>query len=167
MSDLPEYVIDRTFNAPRALVWRAWTDPDILHRWYGPNVETVIHRFDLEPGGAWFNEMKFGGQSHYSRMDFEEVTPLEKLVWRHASTDADWNVSPNAMAPDWPKVLLTTVTFEDLGAQTSVRLAQTPINASQSEIAAFVASMGNLDYGWGSGYDIIDGLLEELQAEGA
>ena len=167
MSDLPEYVIDRKFDAPRALVWRAWTDPDILHRWYGPNVETVIHRFDLEPGGAWLNEMKFGGQSHYSRMDFEEVTPQERLVWRHASTDADWNVAPNAMMPDWPKVLLTTVTFTEQANSTSVRLAQTPLDATEAEIASFAASMSNMDGGWGSGYAIIDELLKELQANGA
>ena len=50
MSDLPEFVLDRVFAAPPELVWRAWTDPEILKRWYGPNVETVIHEFTLEPG---------------------------------------------------------------------------------------------------------------------
>ena len=57
MNDLPEYILDRIFNAPRDLVWRAWTDPDILHRWYGPNIETIIHQFDLKLGGEWLNEM--------------------------------------------------------------------------------------------------------------
>ena len=42
MSKLPEYKLDRIFNAPRDLVWRAWTDPELLQRWYGPNVETII-----------------------------------------------------------------------------------------------------------------------------
>ena len=43
MSELPEYVLDRIFDAPRPLVWRAWTDPQLLARWYGPGVETIIH----------------------------------------------------------------------------------------------------------------------------
>ena len=55
MSELPEYLIDRVFEAPRELVWRAWTDPDILHRWYGPGVQTTIHQFDLKPGGTWLH----------------------------------------------------------------------------------------------------------------
>ena len=38
MSDLPEFVTDREFDAPRDLVWRAWTDPELLARWYGPNM---------------------------------------------------------------------------------------------------------------------------------
>ncbi len=39
MSGLPEFVLDRVFDAPRELVWRAWTDPELLHRWYGPGVK--------------------------------------------------------------------------------------------------------------------------------
>ena len=56
MSELPEYVLERIFDAPRELVWRAWTDPELLQHWYGPGVETIIHEFDLKPGGAWLNE---------------------------------------------------------------------------------------------------------------
>ncbi len=47
MSESPEFILDRVFNAPRELVWQAWTDPELLHHWYGPGVETVIHKFDL------------------------------------------------------------------------------------------------------------------------
>ena len=65
MTDLPIYVLERTFAAPRALVWRTWTDPQLLSRWYGPNVETIIHRLDVKPGGLWLNEMKMGGRSSY------------------------------------------------------------------------------------------------------
>jgi uncharacterized protein YndB with AHSA1/START domain len=66
MNDLPEYSLGRVFEAPRNLVWRAWTDPKIIQHWYGPGVETVIHEFDLKPGGLWLNEMKWGGNSHYA-----------------------------------------------------------------------------------------------------
>ena len=156
MSDIPEYKLDRVFNAPRELVWRAWTDPDILHQWYGPGVETIIHRYDLKPGGAWWNEMKFGEKSDYSRMDFKEVVPLEKLVWHHASTDADWNVAPNPMMPNWPKLLLTTVTFTEDGGNTKVSLSQIPIDSSDEELACFAEMMSGMDGGWGKGYARID-----------
>ena len=141
MSDVPEYSLDRIFNAPRDLVWRAWTDPEILHRWYGPNIETIIHRFDLKPGGAWLNEMKWGGNSDFSKMVFQEVTEPSKLVWHHSSTDSDWNIVTNPMMADWPRVRLTTVIFDDLGDQTNVRLTQVPIEATDAEIACFAATM--------------------------
>ena len=164
MSDLPTYVLDRVFDAPRDMVWRTWTDPELLQRWYGPGVETIIHQFDLRPGGEWRNEMKWGEKSDLSKMVFQEVVTEEKLVWLHSSADADWNIVSSQMLPNWPRMLLTTVTFEEEGDKTKVRLTQTPVDASDEEIACFAEMMANMSKGWGSGYAIIDEMLTELQA---
>ncbi|MEM7461376.1 MAG: SRPBCC domain-containing protein [Pseudomonadota bacterium] len=164
MADLPEYVIDRVFDAPLPLVWRAWTDPELLSRWYGPGVETIIHEYDLRPGGVWRNEMKWGENSDLSKMAFVEVVPEKKIVWHHSSTDKDWNIATNPMMPDWPKVLLTVVTFEEQAGKTRVRLTQTPMDASDAEIACFANMMAGMDKGWGSGFAIIEEILGELQA---
>lgn len=164
MSDLPEYVLDREFDAPRALVWRTWTEPELLARWYGPNVETVIHKFELKPGGLWLNEMKMGEMSDLSRSEFQEVVPQDKIVWHQSSTDADWNIISNPMMPDWPRVVATTVTFEDKGAKTFVQLKWVPHKATEAEIACFAGAMEQFGSGWGAGYKIIDEILAELQA---
>lgn len=163
MSEKTEYVLERTFDAPREMVWRAWTDPELLSRWYGPGIETIIHDFDLQPGGAWLNEMRWGENADFSKMVFQEVTQAEKLVWHHSSTDADWNIISSPMMADWPRVLLTTVTFEDLGDKTNVRLSQIPMDATDAEIACFAAMMDGMSKGWGGGYKIIDEILQELQ----
>jgi uncharacterized protein YndB with AHSA1/START domain len=164
MSDLPEFVLDRVFDAPRELVWRAWTDPELLPRWYGPNVETIIHQFELEPGGLWLGEMKWGGNSNFSRVVFQEITVPEKLVWHDASADADWNVIASPMMADWPRVIATTVTFEDAGDRTNVRLHWVPFEATDVEIACFAGSVANMGSGWGSGFALMDELLAELQS---
>ena len=163
MSETTEYVLERTFDAPREMVWRAWTDPELLSRWYGPGIETIIHDFDLQPGGAWLNEMRWGENADFSKMVFQEVTQAEKLVWHHSSTDAEWNIISSPMMADWPRVLLTTVTFEDLGDKTNVRLSQIPMDATDAEIACFAAMMDGMSKGWGGGYKIIDEILKELQ----
>ena len=41
MNELPEYKLERLFNAPRHLVWRTWTDPELLNEWYGPGAEPL------------------------------------------------------------------------------------------------------------------------------
>lgn len=164
MSDLPEFVLDREFDAPLELVWRAWTNPEFLQRWYGPGVETVIHKFDLKPDGVWLNEMKMCGGSNYQKIIFKEVAQLEKLVWHHCSADADWNIAASPMMPDWPRILLTTVTFAENGDRTNVRLAQIPLDATDAEIACFAKMKDGMSGGWGSGYAIIDELLAELKA---
>ena len=167
MSEMPEYLLERIFDASRDLVWRAWTDPDLLARWYGPGVETIIHKFDLKPGGMWLNEMKWGEKSDLSKMEFQEVVSQEKLVWHHSSADSDWNTIASPMMPDWPRVLLTTVTFEDAGSKTKVRLTMKPIEATEAEIACFAGMMAGMDNGWGKGYAILDELITELQADNA
>lgn len=164
MSELPEYIIDRVFDAPREMVWRAWTNPDLLSRWYGPGVDTLVHEFDLKPGGVWRNEMKWGEKSDLSKMTFQEVVLHEKIVWHHSSTDADWNVISNPMMADWPRVLLATVTFEEAGAKTNVRLTMVPLDATDAEAACFAGAMSGMDNGWGGGYKVLDELLAELQA---
>lgn len=161
---LPEFVLERRFNAPRGLVWRSWTEADLLARWYGPGVETIIHKLEVRPGGFWLNEMKMTGGSHYQLVEYTEVLPPEKLVWLHSVADADWNVAANSMMPDWPRVLMTTVTFLEAGDHTDVRLVWTPHEASDAEIACFQGAISGLDKGWGKGMELLEELLAELQA---
>jgi uncharacterized protein YndB with AHSA1/START domain len=163
MSDLPECILERVFDAPRNLVWRAWTDPELLNQWYGPGVETVIHEFNLTPGGFWLNEMKFGANSSFQKVIFCEVEAETRLVWDHCSADADWNVAKSPMMPDWPMKLDTNVTFVAQGDKTLVTLSQTPMDATEAEAACCGKMMSGMDSGWGSGYVIIDKLLAELQ----
>ncbi|MDA4848653.1 SRPBCC family protein [Hoeflea poritis] len=163
MSELPTYVLEREFDAPRQTVWRTWTEPELLSRWYGPNVETIVHQLDVRPGGLWLNEMQWGGNSNYERVEYTEVIPPERLVWLHSVADAEWNVIANPMMPDWPRVLLTIVTFEDVGGRTKMRLTWTPHEASDAEIACFAAAMEGIGKGWGAGMDLLAGILEELQ----
>ena len=164
MSDLPAYVLERDFDAPRELVWKAWTDPKLLARWYGPNVETIVHRLDLKPGGLWLVEMKWGGKSNHQRVEYQEVAPPERLVWLHSNSDANWNVIPSPMMPDWPRVLLSTVTFANDRGKTRLRFTWVPHEASAAEIACFRAAIDGMGKGWNAGMDLLEKLLAEMQA---
>ena len=164
MSDLPTYVLERVFDAPRELVWKTWTDAEFLSRWYGPGVETVIHKLDVKPGGLWLLEMKMGANSGFQRVEYVEVSQPERLVWLHSNADADWNISSNPMMTDWPRILLTTVTFEEEGGKTKLRLTWVPHEASEAELTCFAAAIGGMDKGWGSGMDLLAEILAELQA---
>ena len=159
MSDLPTYMYKRTFEGTLGQIWQAFSDPKLLSVWYGPGVETVIHEFVLRPGGRWLNEMKWGGKSDYSRMEFQEVSEAAKIVWMHHSTDENWEQVPNPMMPNWPQKLLTTVTFREENRRGQVTLAQVPVDASADEIACFSQMMGNMDSGWGKGFDLLQSLL--------
>lgn len=162
MTDLPTYVLERTFNAPRALVWRTWTEPDLIARWYGPGVESVVHKLDVRQGGVWLHEMRFGEKSMYQRMDYVTVDPPSRLILTMSNADKDWNVIKSPMMENWPETLLTTVTFTDNGEQTDMRLEWTPFEATDAEIQMFAGAMAGLDQGWGKGMEELAKVLEEL-----
>ena len=162
MGDLPTYVLEREFDASRELVWRAWTEPELLSRWYGPRAETVVHRLDLEPGGLWLLEMRMGGNSSFQRAEYTEVTAPKRLVWLHSVSDADRNVIANPMLPNWPRVVRSTVTLEDDAPRTRMRFTWVPHEASEAEAAVFANAVGEMGKGWEAGMKLLEGILAEM-----
>ena len=110
--DGSDLVFERTFDAPRPAVWKAFTDPEIVPRWWGPHeTDTEVLEMDVRPGGKWRY------RSHAESRDaveffgeYLEVTPPERLRWTFMF-DAD-GLGPQG----GPEVF----TFEDLGGRTRV-----------------------------------------------
>jgi uncharacterized protein YndB with AHSA1/START domain len=161
MNDMPTYRLQRTFNAARELVWKTWTDPELLARWYGPNVESIIHGL-VRPGGAWLTEMKMGEQSFFQKADYIEVVAPELIVCLMSNTDANWEVAPNPRMPDWPRQLMTTVRFDVVDGETKVDLTWVPHEATDAEIACFAEAIDRAGAGWTAGMDKLEALLAEL-----
>ena len=81
-----ELVFERVFDAPRELVFKAWSDPKHLAEWWGPNgFSTTTRRFELKPGGVWRFVMHGpDGRDYENRIVYEEVVRPERLVYRHS-----------------------------------------------------------------------------------
>ena len=80
-----EIVIARVIDAPREKVFRAWTDPDRICRWFGPEGFTCrMHEMDARVGGRWrFDLIAPDGTVYPNRVDYLEITPPERLVFDH------------------------------------------------------------------------------------
>ena len=80
----PELVMTRVFDAPRALVWKVWTTPEHLMRWFGPDGFTVPScHIDLRPGGAFtFLFRGPDGNQFPSDGEYLDVEPPSRLVWK-------------------------------------------------------------------------------------
>lgn len=161
----PTFKMTRRFDAPPALVWRVWTEADLVGRWYGPGLETEVHKLDAVPGGLWLHEMKMGPQSMYQRMEYIQVEPPSRLVMLMSTADADWNVTANPMMPAWPRVLLTTVTLEADAGGTMMTLEWAPHQATEEERAAFAAAVDQMGQGWGKGFDTMREIVAELASQ--
>ncbi|MCV6593648.1 MAG: SRPBCC domain-containing protein [Silicimonas sp.] len=159
----PKFEMTRHFDAPQDLVWRCWTEADLVQRWYGPGVETEIHAFEPRPGGLWKHEMRMGERSLYQRIEFIEVEAPDRLVMLMASADDRWAVTPSPVMPLWPPVMLTQVTLAEAGGGTDLTLIWTPHEASAQESIAFAEALPQMEGGWAAGMDVIAEILRELQ----
>ena len=111
----PELVITRIFDAPRALVFRAWTEPERAALWWGPQGFTTIScRMDVREGGAWRLSMRSPEGTVHSKIGvYREIIAPERLVLTYAWEDAEGRPG---------RETLVTVTFAELGSKTRLTL---------------------------------------------
>ena len=132
-------IITRIFDAPRALVWKAWTDPAYVMRWWGPKGFTSpLCRIDLRVGGRFTYCMRApDGRDFYNGGEFLEIVPLEKIVWRWYFADADGNrVNPShyGFPAEDREGNIEEILFEEIGNdQTRLTLKRDDPTATKEE----------------------------------
>ena len=145
-----EIVTERVFDAPRELVFKAFTDPELIPEWWGPrDTETTVDKMDCRTGGDYrFVHSNSDGSETAFRGTFREVTPPERVAWTF-----EWDGMPGYVSVDITE-------FEDLGDQTRVTTRSLFFLPEERD--------GMLEAGMESGlqesYDRLDTVLERLQA---
>ena len=153
-----ELTIVRIFDVPRLVVWRAWTDPKIVTKWWGPRgVTTPTCEVDARKGGKINIVMLAGselgpmaGQEWPMEGTFEEVVAEERLVYT-ANALQDKNGSQTLLETK------TTVIFEDLNGKTKLTIHILLTGSSDTPQAKFAVQ--GMEMGWNQQ---IEKLAEEL-----
>ncbi len=122
-----ELTITRIFDAPRELVWKAWTEPERVKRWWGPKDFTApFSTLDFRVGGAYLNCMRSpDGKDYWSTGVYQEIVPMERIVYTDSFADEKGNVVPAThygLSADHPLEMLVTVTFEEEKGKTKMTL---------------------------------------------
>jgi uncharacterized protein YndB with AHSA1/START domain len=141
-------VITRVFDAPRELVWKAWTEPSHMAQWWGPKDFTnPVCELDVRPGGALRIVMRAPDGAEYPMKGvFLEILEPERLVFTNIAVDTDGNHLLEG---------LTNVTFAEHGGKTKLTL-QTRAVALVAHAIAYLAGM---EAGWTQS---LERLAEEL-----
>ena len=142
-----EVLITCMFDAPRDLVFKAYTDPDLIPQWWGPKrFATTVDKMDVRPGGAWrFVHRGPGGEEHGFRGRYVEVKAPERLVLSFEYEGMPGHVSQE------------TMTFEELNGQTKL--------TNKSVFPTVEDRDGMLNSGMEQGMIETMGRLAELLAE--
>jgi uncharacterized protein YndB with AHSA1/START domain len=152
-----EFVVERLFSAPRALMFQVFTRPEHLKRWWAPRPYTIgACTIDLRPGGIWHYSMRSPeGQQHWARSVYREIVPPEKLVY--TSTFADEHANPAEGMPEH----LTTVIFSEEAGKTRVSAR---IQFASAEALKVAVDMG-MAQGMNMTWDYLVEYVQELQAK--
>jgi uncharacterized protein YndB with AHSA1/START domain len=141
-----ELVITRAFDARRELVWKAWTERDLVLQWLGPKGFTATEfEMDARPGGSWHSRMRGpDGKEYSNRGVVREVVEPERLVFTFAWDNEDG--SPG-------REMLISITFADRGGATEMTFAQAEFESTEDRD-------GHRE-GWSESFDKLAAFLED------
>ena len=161
---MKELTITRTFDAPLELVWKGWTDPEYMKRWWGPKDFTApFIKIDLRVGGTYLYCMQSSdGQEYWSTGVYREIVPLKRMVATDNFSDEKGNIVPAShygMSGDWSSDLLVTVTFEEQNGRTMVSLRHEGIPPGEMT--------EQTKDGWNESFNKLEKVLEEEKSRRA
>jgi uncharacterized protein YndB with AHSA1/START domain len=146
-----DFVISRVFDAPREMVWKAFTDPEHMKHWWGPKgFKVIVSKMDLRPGGTYHYCLKApDGTPMWGKFVYREIIPPQRIVLIGSFSDEAGGITRHPMAPTWPLEMLSTFTFEDQpGGKTKFTVRWSPHNATDEERTAFEAGRTSMQMGW-------------------
>jgi uncharacterized protein YndB with AHSA1/START domain/uncharacterized glyoxalase superfamily protein PhnB len=158
MATAQPLTITRTFAAPRERVWKAWTEPEQVKRWWGPKDFTApVCKIDLHVGGTYLSCMRSAeGQDFWSTGTYREIVAPERLVCTDSFADAEGNIVPAShynMSGDWPLELQVTVILEEEAGTTRMTLHH--LGLPPGEMKEMCAA------GWNESFDKLATFLQQ------
>lgn len=162
-------VIERVLNAPRQLVFKAWTDEETIKKWWGPEgFSAPSIKIDLKVGGKYIFAMHGPEGSEwdkdmYSAGIFKEIIPNEKLVVTDYFSDSEGNIiepSEEGQDNNFPKELTVTVLFEEVGENKTKLTIQYPKPDTEEQFQAMLKS--GMKEGWSSSLNKLEAALKEV-----
>lgn len=155
VTDAQDFTISRVFDAPRSLVWKAWTEPEPLAHWWGPKGCTIrVISLDLKPGGVFHYAMQWQpGHDMFGRFVYREIKSPERLVYVSSFSDAQGGVTRAPFKADFPLELLNTLTLTEQVGKTTLALRGGPINATEEERRAYVGMFDSMRQGFGGTFE--------------
>jgi uncharacterized protein YndB with AHSA1/START domain len=148
-----ELVSTHIFDAPRELVWKAWTNPKLIPRWWGPRkYTTVVEKMDVRPGGAWrFLQRDAEGNEYGFHGQYVEVVPFERIV-----ETFEFEGMPG-------HVVTETAVFEEIRGKT--KITQKSVFETVEDLEGMLAS--GMEEGARETIERFAELVEEPEASGA
>lgn len=155
----PDFVIARTFDAPRELLWQAWSDPVHFRHWWGSKgCKVKVHKMEFHEEGICHYSMQApDAPLMWGKSVYKEITKPERIVFINSFSDEELRLAHHPMMKEWPMQLLTTITFDENNGKTTVTVRWATHDPTVIEQKAFDQNHESMKMGW-------TGTLDQLEA---
>lgn len=159
----PELVLERVFDAPLQVVWKALTEAEALAHWWGPRGAQIrIARLELRPAGVFhYAQQTPGGPELWGKFVYREIVPQTRLVFITSFSDAAAGITRNPWSESWPLEILNTWTLEETEGKTTLTMHATPINATREELETFRGARESVGRGFKGTFESLETYLAQ------
>jgi len=162
---IPSEII-REFNAPRQLVFDAWTQVKHLNNWMFPMPGCTCDfvSADIVDGGSSLHKLTMpNGNEMWLLTKYEEVVTPERLVFLQYFSNENGDMLSMPHIPDWPQHMLATLHFEQVEEnKTKLTFLWEPRDATEKEMQTFESKRSDHGKGWGAGMDQLHTYIETI-----
>lgn len=158
------FVITRVVNAPRDLVWKAWTEAEHLQHWWGPKGSTVeVKKVDLRPGGVFHYVLSYTtGAAMWGRFTYREIAAPARLVYLSCFSDESGGITRAPFPGNFPLEIENTVTLEEHKGGTVITISGLPHDATEEERLFFEGMFASMTSGFGGTFDQLADYLAKV-----
>ncbi|QGH36144.1 SRPBCC domain-containing protein [Gracilibacillus salitolerans] len=155
--------ITHTFNAPRELVFKAFTESEHLQNWWGPTGWTFnVTKSDFRPGGVFhYSQKPADGDVMWVKFVYNEIIAPEKIVYTSFFSDEEGNIVRAPFDENWPLETLNTMTFTEDEGKTTLTAVITPASATEEEIKTFRESKDMIYEGFSGTFNQLEDYLSK------
>ncbi len=157
----PGFKIVRTFNAPKEMVFGAFSTADAMAEWWGPvGMPVTVKELDFRAGGKFHYRMEGNGQVMWGIMRYQKIQPHDLLEFITSFSDEAGNIAKSPFPIDFPLEVYNVLTFEENNGSTTLTLSGGPVNATKEQEEVYTSMFGSMQQGFKGTFDQLEQYIE-------
>ncbi len=159
------FTITREINAPKLLVYKAFTEPERMVHWWGPKgLKLNITRMEVYSGGTFlYNMVTPDGHAMWGKFVYKEVSAPDKIVFINSFCDEHGNITRHPMSNLWPLEVINTLTLTEVNNKTILTLSGGSVNATKEEEDTFFGMTDQMQQGFKGTFDQLDEFIGGIE----
>jgi uncharacterized glyoxalase superfamily protein PhnB/uncharacterized protein YndB with AHSA1/START domain len=156
-----ELVFTRHFNAPKDMVFAAFSSAEAMAEWWGPSeANTTVISFDFSPGGRFHYKSEIKGHTSYGLLVYGAIRKPDLIEFTSSFSNDKAEVVSSPMMASWPKEIFNSFSFTESNGITTITIIGYPVNPTEEEYKTFVDLQPGVQKGMGGMFDQLQQYIE-------